>query len=97
MKCLIHFFYFIPSSSGCRLFPLVASKFNKPSKHVQKFLFSATLTENPEKIAALELFNPLLFLTQASSRSTVSSNVNGGDETVSGDVAEQDEGRFSSC
>ena len=73
----------------------MASKFNKPSKHVQKFLFSATLTENPEKIAALELFNPLLFLTQVSHSSSSNSVVVGDDvEKGSGDaVIDQDEGK----
>ena len=58
----------------------MASKFSRPSKHVQKFLFSATLTENPEKIAALELFNPLLFLTQASGRGKTSGDGDGVDQ-----------------
>lgn len=31
---------------------------------MQKFLFSATLTQSPEKIAPLELYNPVLFTTQ---------------------------------
>jgi len=54
-------------SSKQTIFPMNAAKFNKPLHHVQKFLFSATLTENPEKIASLELFNPLLFLSRSSS------------------------------
>lgn len=47
------------------IYPLTAAKFSKPIHHVQKFLFSATLTENPEKLAALDLFNPLLFMSQS--------------------------------
>ena len=49
-----------------KTFPMTAEHFSRPSHFVQKFLFSATLTQNPEKIAPLELYNPLLFTTQSS-------------------------------
>ncbi|XP_066924203.1 ATP-dependent RNA helicase DDX51-like isoform X1 [Clytia hemisphaerica] len=56
----------VQADSSHKIFPLTPAKFSKPFQHVQKFLFSATLTENPEKIATLELFNPILFLSQSS-------------------------------
>ena len=42
--------------------PLVAQKLSKPwENYVQKLLFSATLSQDPEKLTRLGLFQPKLF------------------------------------
>jgi len=48
-----------------RLAPVNPSVFKVCQLPFQKLLFSATLTQNPEKIAPLELLHPLLFTSKA--------------------------------
>ena len=52
-----------PSSCRRKLVPLNANAFQKNEWPFQKLLFSATLTQNPEKLAQLDLFNPICFST----------------------------------
>ena len=48
--------------------PLVAQKLSRPwEKYVQKLLFSATLSQDPEKLTRLGLFQPKLFTSVVSS------------------------------
>lgn len=48
--------------------PLVAQKLSRPwERHVQKLLFSATLSQDPEKLTRLGLFQPKLFTSVVSS------------------------------
>lgn len=47
--------------------PLVAQKLSRPwEKYVQKLLFSATLSQDPEKLTRLGLFQPKLFTSVVS-------------------------------
>lgn len=52
-----------------KLFPLNVRTLQQNSPPLQKLLFSATLTQNPEKLAPLELFKPVLFTSQMESGS----------------------------
>ncbi|XP_065644160.1 ATP-dependent RNA helicase DDX51 [Hydra vulgaris] len=44
--------------------PLTVRTFQKNIIPLQKLLFSATLTQNPEKLAPLRLYNPILFISK---------------------------------
>lgn len=47
--------------------PLIAQKLSRPwDKYVQKLLFSATLSQDPEKLTRLGLFQPKLFTSVVS-------------------------------
>ncbi|KAJ7309706.1 hypothetical protein JRQ81_007767 [Phrynocephalus forsythii] len=46
--------------------PLTAAKADRPQIPLQKLLFSATLTRNPEKLQQLSLFRPRLFMPVSS-------------------------------
>ena len=46
------------------MFPInIHTLHQRSHSSVQKLLFSATLTQNPEKLAPLSLYNPILFAT----------------------------------
>ena len=63
-----YFLVLILFSSRKRYFPLNAALFECNQLPLHKLLFSATLTQNPEKLAQLQLFNPKLFVTQATNQ-----------------------------
>lgn len=60
-------------SEGLRssFYPINASKFQQNQLPLQKLLFSATLTQNPEKLSQLSLFKPILFVTQTSNKTEI--------------------------
>lgn len=53
--------------SGGGAEPLVAASLMRPARTVQKLLFSATLSQDPEKLTRLGLFQPRLFTSVVSS------------------------------
>ena len=44
-----------------QVFPSLPPKFRPPASPLQKLLFSATMTQNPEYFASLQLHHPKLF------------------------------------
>lgn len=54
--------YHVDKAISNHMEPLVAQKLSRPwEKYVQKLLFSATLSQDPEKLTRLGLFQPKLF------------------------------------
>uniref|UniRef100_A0A8D0DVS0 ATP-dependent RNA helicase n=1 Tax=Salvator merianae TaxID=96440 RepID=A0A8D0DVS0_SALMN len=76
----------VPGSASCRLFrrlaegSLTAARARCPQLPLQKLLFSATLTRDPEKLQRLRLYQPRLFAAACSGKEAIGTMEQQGDK-----------------